>query len=91
MNKHKCKHISYSDVDSLATIRDWDYGALLIEAKLARGTDTRFRRDAFVMIVSAVSSYHELQQMMGRSSRTRKVGQGALFVVSEEKSNRIVE
>ncbi len=91
LNKRNYRHIVYADTDSLNVIREWDYGVLLIDPTSARGTDTRFRRDAFVMIVSAVSSYHELQQMMGRSSRTRKVSQGALFVVGDEKSNRIIE
>lgn len=44
----------------MAHIRSWDYGVLLLERSQARGVDTRFVRDALVLIVSTVTSYHEL-------------------------------
>lgn len=45
----------------MAQIRSWDYGVLLLPRLQARGVDTRFIRDALVIIVSTVTSYHELQ------------------------------
>jgi hypothetical protein len=49
-----------ADVNSMLLIRDWDYGVLLLNAEEARGVDTRFRRDAHVLILALVHSYHEL-------------------------------
>ena len=57
----------------LDDIRKWDYGVLLLNPHQGRGIDTRFQRDAHVMVLAKVSSYHELKQMVGRSSRTRGV------------------
>lgn len=44
----------------MTQIRGWDYGVLLLPRLQARGVDSRFIRDALVVIVSTVSSYHEL-------------------------------
>jgi cation transport regulator ChaC len=57
---------------------------LLLLPSEARGVDTRFRKDALVIIASEVGSYHELQQMIGRSSRQRGVCEGILYTVGEE-------
>lgn len=57
----------------------------------ARGVDTRFRRDAHVQILALVRTYHELQQMIGRSSRTRGVCQGSLFIISDERAGKVIE
>ena len=53
--------------------------------------DARFRRDSHVLIITVVGTYHELQQMVGRSSRTRGVCHGSLFVVSEERPGKCIE
>ncbi len=63
----------------------------MLSPEEARGVDTRFRRDAHVHILALVKTYHELQQMMGRSSRTRGVCQGSLFLVSDERSGKVFE
>ena len=44
----------------LSTIRHWEYGVLMIKASEGRGVDTRFRKDALVLITAEVRSYHEL-------------------------------
>ena len=54
---------------------------LVIKPSEARGVDTRFRKDAVVLIAAQVTSYLELQQMVGRSSRTRGVCEGFLYNV----------
>ena len=63
----------------ISAIRHWEYGILMITAKDARGVDTRFRKDALVLIATEVQSYLELQQMIGRSSQTRGVCEGVLY------------
>ena len=75
----------------LSAIRHWDYGVLMIKAKEGRGVDTRFKKDALVLIVADVSSYLELQQMIGRSSRTRGVCEGVLYNVGEESALQVVD
>ena len=49
------------DAKSLSTIRQWEYGILLIEASECRGVDTRFSVDATVLIVAKVETNHQLQ------------------------------
>ena len=53
--------------------------------------DTRFRKDAIVLIATEVSNYHELLQMVGRSSRTRGVCEGILYVIGQERPVQVVE
>ena len=43
------------------------------------------------MVLAKVSSYHELKQMVGRSSRIRGVCQGSLYVVSEDRAAHIMD
>ena len=43
------------------------------------------------MILTQVTSYHELLQMIGRSSRTRGVCEGTLFSVGQERANQVIE
>lgn len=47
-------------VDVLAEIRSWDYGVLMITREEGRGVDTRFRKDAIVLVVDVATNYHEL-------------------------------
>ena len=56
-----------------------------------RGVDTRFRRDAIVLVAVAVQSYHELQQMVGRSSRSRGVCEGILYNIGHEKPVQVMD
>ena len=42
------------------------------------------------MILTQMTSYHELLQMIGRSSRTRGV-EGTLFSVGQERANQVIE
>ena len=72
-------------------MRDWDYGVLLLSPTDARGLDTRFRKDSHVLVLAQVQTYHELQQMIGRSSRTRGVCQGSLFLISDERGGKVLE
>lgn len=88
---HKWRHLAGTSPQVLASIRQWSYGVLLLHANDGRGVDARFAKDALVLIVAKVSSHHELQQMIGRSSRTRGVCEGVLFVVSEESAVQIID
>ena len=72
-------------------VRDWDYGVLLLSPSEARGTDTRFRKVAKVLIICQVQTYHELQQMVGRSSRARGVCEGQYFTITDERAPRVIE
>jgi cation transport regulator ChaC len=53
--------------------------------------DTRFRKDALVLIATEVRSYHELQQMIGRSSRTRGICEGILYNIGEESVLQVID
>ena len=57
----------------------------MLTVEEGRGVDTRFRKDARVLITCPVDSYQDLQQMVGRSSRSRGVCDGVLYLVSEER------
>ena len=58
---------------------------LLLSQEEGRGVDSRFRKDGVVLITSQVSSYHDLQQMVGRSSRSRGVYEGKLNSIGSER------
>ena len=73
LQSNKFKYQTSGDANELIKIRDWDYGVLLLSPMEGRGVDTRFRRDSHVLILAQVKTYHELQQMIGCSSRTRGV------------------
>lgn len=45
----------------LKEIRGWDYGVLLLNADESRGVDTRFKKNAVVLIAVPVNNYHEVQ------------------------------
>ena len=77
----KFKYAEGGHQNVLADIRSWEYGLLLLTREEGRGVDTRFRKDAIVLIATEVSNYHELLQMVGRSSRTRGVCEGILYVI----------
>jgi hypothetical protein len=62
-----------------------------LSPKESRGVDTRFKKDAQVMILSSVTSYLELQQMVGRSSRSRGVCDGTLYIVGNEKQYQVID
>lgn len=61
-------------------IRNWDYGVLILNKEEGRGVDTRFKKNAIVLIGVPVTNYHEVQQMIGRSSRSRGVCEGVLYI-----------
>lgn len=46
---------------SLLTIRSWEYGILVLGKQEGRGVDTRFKKDAYVVINCDVDNYHEVQ------------------------------
>jgi Type III restriction enzyme, res subunit len=75
----------------LSKVRHWDYGILLLKPSEGRGVDTRFQKDAMVLIASEVHSYHELQQMIGRSSRTRGVCEGVLYNKGDETTVQVID
>ena len=64
---------------------------LLLTNEESRGIDTRFRKDSIVLIGSEVSTYHELQQIIGRSSRSRGVTESILYTVGEERATQVIE
>ena len=56
----KFKYAEGGQQHVLADIRNWEYGVLLLTREEGRGVDTRFRKDAIVLIATEVSNYHEL-------------------------------
>ena len=46
--------------NALHEVRSWEYGVLMLSASEGRGVDARFRRDAIVLVLAKVQSYHEL-------------------------------
>ena len=47
--------------------------------------------DAAVLIVGKVDSMHQMQQMSGRSSRTRGVCESTLYIVTSESRNQVTD
>ena len=76
--------------NTLAKVKDLDYGILMIEAKVCRGIDTRFAKDAMVLITANVKSYHEYLQILGRSSRARNISSGILYTDTDEKPSQVM-
>ena len=86
-----CKYLYGATESNLVDIRSWDYGVLLIKPSECRGVDTRFAKDALVLIAAKVESYHQYLQMLGRSSRSRKVCEGILYSVTSERPSQVIE
>jgi len=87
-NRRYCKG---ADAKALSEIRQWDYGILLILGRECRGVDTRFAVDATVLIVGKVDSLHQMEQMSGRSSRTRGVCESTLYIVTIESRSQVMD
>ena len=51
--------------------------------------DTRFRKTAHVYVLAQVQSMYELQQMVGRSCRTRGSCEATLYIVGTEKPAQV--
>ena len=81
---NKLKHLAGVENDHLQQIKSWDYGILFLKADECRGVDTRFAKDALVIIISEVKSYHELLQMIGRSNRSRGSCEATLYIDTHE-------
>lgn len=64
---------------------------MLIEGSECRGVDTRFAVDASVLIIADVRTFHSLQQMSGRSSRSRNVCESTYYTVTKESRNQIID
>ena len=75
----------------LAEGRKWDYGVLLLSQKKSRCVNSWFRIDGVVLITSQVSSYHDLLQMVWRSSRLRGVCEGNLYSIWIERAAQVLE
>jgi hypothetical protein len=91
LRANKYKFAEGGSLNVLATVRSWEYGVLLLSKEEGRGVDTRFKRDAFVLIACQVSTHHELSQMVGRSSRSRGVCEGVLYTVGEDRPVQVME
>jgi hypothetical protein len=46
------------EISTIEEIRKWDYGILLLPKLKSRGIDTRFLKDALVLIICNVENYH---------------------------------
>lgn len=58
LENRKYRYVNGASEMNLHTIRVWDYGMLLMKPGESRGIDTRFAKDALVLIISKVESYH---------------------------------
>jgi hypothetical protein len=88
---NKLKHVFGVCSDHLQQIKAWEYGILFLLANEARGVDTRFAKDAFVVIVADLTSYQELLQMVGRSSRSRGTCESNLYIDTQESQSQVME
>ena len=91
MKQNKQKFAEGGSIDVINQIRGWDYGVLLLNSDEGRGIDTRFKKNAIVLIGVPVTNYHEVQQMMGRTSRNRGVCEVVLYVETEEKPPQVLD
>ena len=87
----KLRYAAGCSSEVLEQVKQWEYGVLLLKASEGRGVDCRFRKDALVLIVAEVDSYHELQQMVGRSSRSRGICEGVLYNVGEQTASQVMD
>ena len=53
----KHRYICGLEGGTLEEIKIWDYGILLLLKGESRGVDTRFHKEALVMIIATVDSY----------------------------------
>jgi light-regulated signal transduction histidine kinase (bacteriophytochrome) len=60
LKANKYKYAEGGSLQVLASVRSWEYGILILSREEGRGVDTRFKRDAFVLITGNVSNHHEL-------------------------------
>jgi len=91
LTKSKLRYAVGCSSEVLEQAKQWEYGVLLLKASEGRGVDCRFRKDALVLIVAEVESYHELQQMVGRSSRSRGICEGVLYKVGMQTASQVVD
>ena len=64
---------------------------LVLNSEEGRGLDTRFRKAAHVAIIAKVKQQHEVQQMVGRSSRARGACEATLYSVGPERPAQVTE
>ena len=76
---------------TLHEIRSWDYGVLILSKDEGRGVDTRFKKSARVLIACHVDNLQELQQMIGRSSRSRGVCEGTLYALTAKRPSQVLD
>lgn len=91
LDNNKFRYREGVTADTLATIRDWDYGILMISSYESRGIDTRFKKDAIVLIVAQVENHAQYLQMIGRSSRSRNLCEAILYVQSVETAKQVLD
>ena len=83
------KYTCYKGISThiLEAIKTLDYGLHLLESAQSRGIDIRYKVDSIVLIIAETKNYHELIQMVGRSSRVRGVCESVLFTTTNENSS----
>lgn len=64
---------------------------MLLEKNECRGVDTRFEKDARVIIIATPDNYNQYLQMIGRASRTRGISEGIMFSVGNEKPSHVIQ
>ena len=80
-----------SSRETLSNIKDQCRGILLLEKNECRGVDTRFQKDARVIITAVPDDYNQYLQMIGRASRTRGISEGIMFSVGNEKPSHVIQ
>jgi hypothetical protein len=91
LDHSKLRYQSGVSEEAMSEIRQWEYGVLLLTANDCRGVDTRFAKDALVVIIAKVETYHQYLQMIGRSSRTRNACDALILTTSQERPNQFME
>lgn len=91
VKRNKLRWTDSRSPNFLLEIRQWDYGVLVLNSEEGRGLDTRFRKAAHVAIIAKVKQQHEVQQMVGRSSRARGACEATLCSVGPERPAQVTE
>lgn len=77
--------------DNLKEIRQWEYGVLILGKHDGVGLNTRFAKDAIVLIGTKVDNKAQYEQFLGRSSRTRGICRGIYFCESNLTATQIMD
>ena len=75
---------------NLKNIRNLEKGILFLREHESRGHDTKFSKEAQVVITQKAKDIKELKQMLGRGSRADMKIRGTYYVMSYQTADRVI-